>query len=160
MLGSPRPYQWPWKFIFGAICPSSPSSLTSYSHCRMTILNGISNAFYDAGIFTWDFFLTLGNLVRFSRPVGKVTPEGHPGYGGYWPEYKPPQEGDSRSCCPGLNAMANHGMFVTDGLFGSPLIPFFLSFFSRSNTFRNHSTQWKRHQIHRSPRTYSCDIQL
>ncbi|KAH0829073.1 hypothetical protein J3R83DRAFT_2533 [Lanmaoa asiatica] len=76
----------------------------------MKILSSISNAFYDAGIFTWDFFLTLGNLVRFSRPVGKVTPEGHPGFGGYWPEYRPPQEGESRSCCPGLNAMANHGV--------------------------------------------------
>lgn len=78
----------------------------------MPILNSISNAFYDTYILIWDLFLTLGNIVRFSRPVGKVTPEGHPGYGGYWPEFKPPQEGDSRSCCPGLNAMANHGMFV------------------------------------------------
>ncbi|KAH0829075.1 Chloroperoxidase [Lanmaoa asiatica] len=81
----------------------------------MKILNSISNTCYDAGIFTWDFFLTLGNLVRFSRPVGKVTPAGHPGYGGYWPEYRPPQEGDSRSCCPGLNAMANHGIIPRSG---------------------------------------------
>jgi hypothetical protein len=94
----------------------------------MKILDSVSNAFYDAGILTWDLFLTLGNLVRFSRPIGKVTPEGHPGYGGYWPEFKPPQEGDSRSCCPGLNAMANHGMFATDALFGSSLITFSLSF--------------------------------
>lgn len=78
----------------------------------MKVVDSISNAFYDAGIFSWDILLTLGNLVRFSRPVGKVTPAGHPGYGGYWPEFKPPQEGDSRSCCPGLNAMANHGMFT------------------------------------------------
>jgi len=81
----------------------------------MGVLNSISNGFYDAGIFTWDFFLTLGNLVRFSRPVGKVTPEGQPGYGGYWPEYRPPQEGDSRSCCPCLNAMANHGIIPRSG---------------------------------------------
>ncbi|KAI9568890.1 hypothetical protein HD554DRAFT_2204878 [Boletus coccyginus] len=51
-------------------------------------------AFYDASIFTWDVFLTLGNLVQSSRPVGKATPQGHPGCGGYWPEYRPPQEGD------------------------------------------------------------------
>ena len=88
----------------------------------MKILEPISNTFYDVGILTWDILLTLGNLVRFSRPVGKVTPSGKPGYGGHWPEYRPPQEGDSRSCCPGLNAMANHGMFApwNDGaLFGS-----------------------------------------
>ena len=92
--------------------PHKSSSLTKSPPSRMTVLGAISNAFCDAGIFTWDIFLTLGNLVRFSRPVGKVTPEGHPGYGGYWPEYRPPQEGDSRSCCPCLNAMANHGASI------------------------------------------------
>ena len=84
--------------------------LSSSSHYRIKILSRISNAVYDASIWTWDIFLTLGNLVRPSRPVGRVTPLGHPGHGGYWPEYKPPQEGDSRCCCPALNAMANHGM--------------------------------------------------
>ena len=79
----------------------------------MGVLSTISNGFFFTGIMTWDLFLTLGNLVSFSRPVGKVTPEGHPGYGGYWPEYKPPQEGDSRCSCPALNAMANHGNVPT-----------------------------------------------
>jgi hypothetical protein len=41
--------------------------------------------------------------------VGHVTPEGEPGAGGNWPEYIPPKEGDSRCCCPALNALANHG---------------------------------------------------
>jgi len=81
----------------------------------MKIFSSISNTVYDTGILAWDVLLTLGNLVRFSRPVGKVTPEGRPGYGGYWPEYRPPQEGDSRSCCPGLNAMANHGIISRSG---------------------------------------------
>ncbi|KAF8836990.1 Cloroperoxidase [Paxillus ammoniavirescens] len=81
----------------------------------MKLLSSVSNVFYDASVMTWDVFLTLANLVRFSRPVGKVTPMGHPGYGGYWPEYIPPQEGDSRSCCPGLNAMANHGIIPRNG---------------------------------------------
>ncbi|KAG8220434.1 Chloroperoxidase [Butyriboletus roseoflavus] len=81
----------------------------------MKFLSSISNAFYDASILTWDLLLTLGNLVRFSRPVGSVTPEGHPGYGGTWPEYRPSQEGDSRSCCPALNAMANHGIISRSG---------------------------------------------
>ena len=118
----------------------------------MKIFNSISNAFYDAGIFTWDIFLTLGNLVRFSRPVGKVTPAGQPGYGGYWPEFRPPQEGDSRSCCPCLNAMANHGTpAICD-----EILPSGLSW----NRSRNHCTQWKRHQVQRCSRTYSCYIQL
>ncbi|KAG6382045.1 Chloroperoxidase [Boletus reticuloceps] len=81
----------------------------------MKFLASISNAFYVTGILTWDVLLTLANLVRTSRPVGKVIPHGHPGYGGYWPEYKPPQEGDSRCCCPALNAMANHGIFPRNG---------------------------------------------
>lgn len=75
----------------------------------MAIIDTVSNVLFDAGVMTWDVFLALGNLVQFSRPVGKVTPEGHPGYGGYWPEYRPAQEGDSRCSCPALNAMANHG---------------------------------------------------
>ncbi|KIJ63556.1 hypothetical protein HYDPIDRAFT_113007 [Hydnomerulius pinastri MD-312] len=81
----------------------------------MSPLSAISNVFYDASVMTWDVLLTMANLVRFSRPVGKVTPEGHPGYGGYWPEYKPPQEGDSRCSCPALNAMANHGIISRSG---------------------------------------------
>ncbi|KAG8216080.1 Chloroperoxidase [Butyriboletus roseoflavus] len=81
----------------------------------MGILGTVSNAFYGVGVMTWDVFLTLGNLVRFSRPVGKVTPEGHPGYGGFWPEYRPPEEGDSRCSCPALNAMANHGILSRSG---------------------------------------------
>lgn len=75
----------------------------------MAILDTISNAFYDTGVMTWDVFLALGNIMRFSRPVGKVTPEGHPGYGGHWPEHRLPREGDSRCSCPAINAMANHG---------------------------------------------------
>jgi hypothetical protein len=57
----------------------------------------------------WDLALVLVNLVTFKRKVGRVTPKGQPGEGGIWPEYIPPREGDSRSPCPGLNAMANHG---------------------------------------------------
>ncbi|KAH0831214.1 Chloroperoxidase [Lanmaoa asiatica] len=81
----------------------------------MGILDTVSNAFYDAGMMTWDIFLTLGNIVRFNRPVGRVTPAGHPGYGGLWPEYRPPEEGDSRCACPAINAMANHGILARNG---------------------------------------------
>jgi hypothetical protein len=65
--------------------------------------------FRDLGVFLWDLSLTLINLVTPNRAVGKVTLEGHPGFGGKWPEYIPPKEGDSRCSCPGMNAMANHG---------------------------------------------------
>jgi len=76
---------------------------------RMDLFSAVSYFVYDATIMSWDVLLTLLNLLRRKRPVGRVTPEGHPGYGGYWPEYRPPQAGDSRCSCPALNAMANHG---------------------------------------------------
>ncbi|EGO01127.1 hypothetical protein SERLA73DRAFT_179182 [Serpula lacrymans var. lacrymans S7.3] len=79
------------------------------------ILFKIANAFLNAGIFVWDIIITLLNLVLPKRAVGHVTPESHPGYHGYWPEYKPAQEGDSRCSCPALNAMANHGILPRNG---------------------------------------------
>ncbi|KAJ7282306.1 Chloroperoxidase [Mycena rebaudengoi] len=70
-------------------------------------------------IFTYDFFLTLFNLVAPKRRVGSVTPHGTPGaggnLGGKWPEFIPPKEGDKRSPCPALNALANHGILPRDG---------------------------------------------
>lgn len=75
----------------------------------MPFLRTISNAVLNAYILSWDVLLTLLNTVTPSRPVGHVIPEGHPGYGGQWPEYIAPTEGDSRCSCPALNAMANHG---------------------------------------------------
>jgi hypothetical protein len=71
--------------------------------------------FSDLYVFTWDFFLSLYNVVSPDLKVGHVVPEGHPGAGGKWPEYVPPGEGDSRSACPMLNAMANHGILPHDG---------------------------------------------
>ncbi|KAG6885218.1 hypothetical protein C0993_004778 [Termitomyces sp. T159_Od127] len=69
----------------------------------------------DIGIAVWDVSLTLVNLVMPKRKVGKVTPVGHPGADGKWPEYIPPKEGDSRCSCPALNAMANHGILPRNG---------------------------------------------
>jgi hypothetical protein len=65
--------------------------------------------FSDVALLTWDTGLTLANLVIPNRREGKVTPEGHPGFDGKWPEFISPKEGDSRCSCPALNAMANHG---------------------------------------------------
>ncbi|KIJ98661.1 hypothetical protein K443DRAFT_680585 [Laccaria amethystina LaAM-08-1] len=81
----------------------------------MFLVTPIARAIQDAGIFSWDFGLTLINFVTPSREVEHVTPAGHPGEGGKWPEYIPPKEGDSRCSCPALNAMANHGILPRDG---------------------------------------------
>ncbi|KAG0704170.1 Chloroperoxidase [Suillus ampliporus] len=81
----------------------------------MGFSSSVSNFLFDAGIMSWDVLLTLLNLVRRKRRIGHVTPEGHPGYGGHWPEFRPPQEGDSRCSCPALNAMANHGILSRNG---------------------------------------------
>jgi hypothetical protein len=78
----------------------------------MGIVHSVTNALINVYIFSWDALLTLGNVVLPNKPVGKITPEGHPGFGGKWPEYVPRKEGDSRCSCPALNAMANHGEWV------------------------------------------------
>jgi len=54
-------------------------------------------------------------LLSPKKKIGYVVPEGHPGFGGIWPEFIPPKDGDSRSACPALNAMANHGILPRDG---------------------------------------------
>lgn len=73
------------------------------------VVHAGQQAMLSGSIFSWDAVLAVLNLVTPSKPVGKVTPEGHPGFGGKWPEYVPSGEGDSRCSCPALNAMANHG---------------------------------------------------
>jgi len=75
----------------------------------------ISSAFNNASVFAWDFFLTIIAFITPNLKVGHVVPAGHPGAGGQWPEYVPPGEGDSRSACPMLNALANHGILPHDG---------------------------------------------
>ncbi|KAF7291272.1 hypothetical protein MIND_01271000 [Mycena indigotica] len=70
---------------------------------------------FYAYIALWDAYLTLANLLTPQRKPGAVVPAGHPGARGVWPEYVPPKEGDSRCCCPALNAMANHGILPHDG---------------------------------------------
>ncbi|EJD01868.1 chloroperoxidase-like protein [Fomitiporia mediterranea MF3/22] len=83
------------------------------------IFGGIAGFFAGIGsnifVFTWDFALFLLNLVSFKRKIGEVTLKGDIGYGGKWPMYIPPTETDSRSACPALNAMANHGILPHDG---------------------------------------------
>ena len=71
----------------------------------------IFKVFHDIAFFSWDLSLSVINLIIPPRPKGKVTPEGHPGFGGKWPEFVLPKEGDSRCSCPALNIMANHGKY-------------------------------------------------
>jgi len=75
----------------------------------------ISSFLTDSFVFGWDFALTLLNLVTPNLKAGHVVPEGFHGADGKWPEYVPPGEGDSRSACPMLNALANHGILPHDG---------------------------------------------
>lgn len=81
----------------------------------MGFFSGLSHCFFDVGIMAWDVLLTVSNLVRRKYPIDDVTPEGHPGYGGHWPEFIPPQLTDSRCSCPAFNAMANHGIISRSG---------------------------------------------
>jgi len=81
-------------------------SLFTITMFLVSILSTVVQILY---IFTWDFLLTLINIVRFNRRKGHVTPRGAPGVGGKWPAYVAPKVGDSRSACPALNALANHG---------------------------------------------------
>ncbi|KAF8065051.1 Chloroperoxidase [Lyophyllum atratum] len=81
----------------------------------MFLVTPIVKVTTDIGIFAWDIGLTLVNLVAPKRKVGKVTPAGHPGADGVWPDFIAPKEGDSRCSCPALNAMANHGILPRDG---------------------------------------------
>ena len=64
-----------------------------FSHQRSVLsilITPIARSLQDLGVFTWDFGLTLINLMTPSRKAGHVVPEGHPVAGGKWPEYIPP----------------------------------------------------------------------
>lgn len=83
------------------------------------IFRGIFSAFGTFfslnGLMLWDIGLTLINTLTPKKKVGHVVAEGKPGHKGIWPEYIPPKEGDSRSSCPALNALCNHGLLPRDG---------------------------------------------
>ncbi|KAF3937757.1 Chloroperoxidase [Dactylella cylindrospora] len=79
------------------------------------IIDKTAGVFIKLFVFQWDFALFLLNIVTPNRKEGQVVPTGCPGHNLNWPEYVPPKEGDSRSACPMLNAMANHGILPHDG---------------------------------------------
>lgn len=81
----------------------------------MDIPNKITGALINVFVFSWDFSLFLLNLVTPSLEPGHVVPPHAAGHSLRWPEYVAPKDGDSRSACPMLNAMANHGILPHDG---------------------------------------------
>lgn len=78
-------------------------------------MSKIEDLFCNLFVFAWDNSLFLLNLLTPKLKATQVVPDGCPGHNGKWPEYVPPKEGDSRSACPMLNAMANHGILPHDG---------------------------------------------
>lgn len=72
----------------------------------------ITNLLINAVVYTWDFGLSVSNRIRTGLPAQNVVPQGRPGARGVWPQFVPPEDGDSRCACPGLNAMANHGTYM------------------------------------------------
>jgi len=81
----------------------------------MGVLNKITGFFINIFVFSWDFSLLILNLLTPSHKPGHVVPPHAPGHNLTWPAYTPPQDGDSRSACPMLNALANHGILHHDG---------------------------------------------
>jgi len=67
--------------------------------------------------YIWDILLVIDNNISAPRPGNAVIPRGKPGYLGDWGlyPYQEPTERDSRSPCPALNALANHGIIPRDG---------------------------------------------
>jgi len=70
----------------------------------------VSKIFWTAGVFGWDLGLTLINIITPNKKSRKIGAQGS-----LWPRYIAPTESDSRSSCPALNAMANHGILPHDG---------------------------------------------
>ncbi|OSC99749.1 Cloroperoxidase [Trametes coccinea BRFM310] len=103
-----------------ALCPRTTAQPNMHLFIALRrilagLVSGVEGVLTNAAVFLVDFAFTLFNLVTPNRRKGRVILEGHPGFGGKWPEYIPPREGDSRSSCPALNAMANHGLLPRDG---------------------------------------------
>jgi len=78
----------------------------------------ILKALYVIGTFLLivvDVALYVANHLFPKRSVGEVIQKGYPGHKGDWGTYEAPKNGDSRSPCPGLNSLANHGIIKRDG---------------------------------------------
>ncbi|KAF8861972.1 Cloroperoxidase [Acephala macrosclerotiorum] len=81
----------------------------------MGVLSKIAGFFINIFVLSWDFGLFILNILTPSLKPGHVVPPNAAGHNLTWPSYVPPRDGDSRSACPMLNAMANHGILPHDG---------------------------------------------
>ncbi|KAK4951494.1 hypothetical protein LTR10_010470 [Elasticomyces elasticus] len=81
----------------------------------MGIVGKVGGGIIDLSVIAWDNVIAVMNLFAPKLKESEVVPRGAPGHRGSWPEYVPPKDGDSRSACPMLNAMANHGILPHDG---------------------------------------------
>jgi len=88
---------------------------TSFSRIFRGIFSAVGTFFSLNSVLLWDIGLTFINLVTPKKKIGHVVPKDKPGHKGIWPEYIAPMEGDSRSSCPALNALCNHGILPRDG---------------------------------------------
>lgn len=77
-----------------------------------SIWDKVTYPFTVVSILTWDAGLAVINAVAPKKAEGSVVEAGKPGHHGQWPPYQPPKATDSRSACPALNAMANHGVYL------------------------------------------------
>ena len=88
---------------------SLPTIVIAVTRLGSGLVDSIATALLLIGLLLWDLALTLYNLVAPFFPADSVVRSGQPGANGLWPKYIPPTETDSRSCCPMINALANHG---------------------------------------------------
>ncbi|OCH84558.1 Cloroperoxidase [Obba rivulosa] len=97
--------------------PAQPIPFTLVALVRIVAgaFSAISTLSLYAGIIIGDGLLALYNLVAPSLKRGSVVPTGQAGAAGLWPTYVEAKETDSRSPCPGLNALANHGIIPRSG---------------------------------------------
>ncbi|CAE6456574.1 unnamed protein product [Rhizoctonia solani] len=66
-------------------------------------------------LLSWDLGLHVANTIRPKKQIGSVTPVGIRAKDGTWGDFQPPRQGDARSPCPALNALANHGVIPRNG---------------------------------------------
>ncbi|KAF7342959.1 putative sterigmatocystin biosynthesis peroxidase stcC [Mycena venus] len=124
------------------------------------LFSGAGKLFENIYIFTWDALLALVNVVTPNLKVGTVVPHGFPGADGKWPEFVAPKESDSRSCCPALNAMANHGILPHDGrnIKFTEMTETVRTTFNFAPSFCRFVPGVMADKLHRNYKTDTCDL--
>ncbi|KAJ7358462.1 Chloroperoxidase [Mycena albidolilacea] len=124
------------------------------------LFSGAGELFQNIYIFTWDALLALVNVVTPNKKLGTVVPHGLPGAGGKWPEFVAPKEGDSRSCCPALNALANHGILPHDGrnIKFTEITDTVRTTFNFAPSFCRFVPSFMAQKLHKNYKTDACDL--